>query len=167
MAGFGRPETGVNIREVRKFKHPRVRFRYVRGRIIPIINRDAVGRDLTSVGKKAIGVGTSLAIAGIALKSKAKNPGRIIRGIRKFRETAGYWKIKNKAHKLMGMKLPKDTATIKTVKRGYNFFVGHPIRRPVQAGLFAVAYGGLSYGMGAWLRTRSNVGYEIAHKKSK
>lgn len=58
------------IEEQRNFTNPHVRFRRIRGKVVPIINRKRIGQDLESVGGKLIGLGA--AAGGVSLLKRNK-----------------------------------------------------------------------------------------------
>ena len=69
-ASFGNSVQFRGITEERGFTNPHVRFRRIRGKIVPIVNKKRIGQDITSAGEKTVKVGAVLAGAGLAKKTR-------------------------------------------------------------------------------------------------
>lgn len=69
------------IEEQRDFTNPHVRFRRIRGRVVPIINRKRIGQDLEAIGNKLVLGGA--AAGGISLLKRNKKLKSIFKKIEK------------------------------------------------------------------------------------
>ena len=58
------------IKEERQFTNPQVRFRRIRGRIVPIFNKKRIGQDITAIGESTFKFGAT--IAGVSLVKRTK-----------------------------------------------------------------------------------------------
>lgn len=63
-------ENRLVVEEQRDFTNPHVRFRRIRGKIVPIINRKRIGQDLEAIGNKLVLGGA--AAGGISLLKRNK-----------------------------------------------------------------------------------------------
>lgn len=63
------------VEEQRNFSNPHIRFRRIKGRVVPIFNKKRIGQDFNKVGASMIGTGALVTGAGLAklyLKKKTK-----------------------------------------------------------------------------------------------
>ena len=64
---------GIQFRDVRektRFTNPQIRFRRIRGRIVPIFNKKRIGQDLSSIGATAVKFGAAVAIASLVKRTR-------------------------------------------------------------------------------------------------
>ena len=61
----------AGVQEERQFTNPHIRFRRIRGRVVPIVNRKRIGQDLNKGGRSLIKAGVATAALG-ALSNRTK-----------------------------------------------------------------------------------------------
>lgn len=71
MMSLGKTVDVTRINEERGFTNPHIRFRRIRGRLVPIINKKRVGQDISSVGIGTAKVGLVAGSLGLAKRHKS------------------------------------------------------------------------------------------------
>ena len=127
MSAFDRTQ------EERDFTNPHVRFRRIRGKIVPIYNKKRIGQTISDTGEKVAGVG-ALAVGG-AMAMKAFGLDKKLFG------------ISSKISALSALRSKTgDGFKLKTVKTGIRFggsSAKFMMKHPVKAGL-SLMLGGLA-----------------------
>lgn len=62
---------GIGQEERRGFSNPLVRFRRIKGRIVPIVNKRRAGAEMEKIGKRTAIIGASTVATGIAAEKIA------------------------------------------------------------------------------------------------
>jgi len=93
---FTGPKVFTNIKEERRFTNPHVRFRRIKGKIVPIISKKRIGQDVERGGITAAKAGIPLAALGGA---KLTKPGKWMEkkasGLaQKVKKSASYARLK-------------------------------------------------------------------------
>lgn len=87
-------EDFVRVREEKKFSNPYVRFRRIKGRIVPIVGKKKIGDIISNKGKKMMKAGVAIGATTVLVKKTKLDKG-IAKGINKIKEKASKFKIKN------------------------------------------------------------------------
>lgn len=124
-----------NIIEERQFTNPHVRFRRIRGKIVPIFGKKRIGQDVERAGNRAMKVGSLGVAAGVATS--------IIKKKTKF----GFKKKAKWAPKTFKGKLAKAATA--------------PLRKPGKFGAALVLAGAAAHIAGAELQMRSRFGRDL------
>lgn len=74
----------VNPIEEVQFGKPRIIFRRIRGRIVPILNKRQIGQDLRDLGQVTTAIGITTVASAAFLKSASRSLAKRIRPLRKF-----------------------------------------------------------------------------------
>ena len=81
------------ITEERGFTNPHIRFRRIRGRIVPIVNKKRIGQDVSTIGEKTVLGGAALAAATLLAK-KTKIGKAITKPLSKFSIKTNMFNVK-------------------------------------------------------------------------
>lgn len=149
----------LSPREERQFTEPVIRFRRIRGRIVPIINRKRTGQITNKFGNKALIAAASLITIGSA-KSVLKRQKLIT-----LKDTS-FLLGKNAKKFRFGGKAPLSKkiafASAKVISAPVRFV----LKRPFKLGIAFAGIGLAARAVGFELESRSEFGFDIGDIKS-
>jgi len=132
----------LSEREEVQFGRPLIRFRRIRGRIVPILNKKRAGKELGKIGSSSISLGAGIAIAGT---------------------------ISRQLKKANLIKATPGGRAAKAIKSRFGRVVLSPIKfatkAPVKLGLAFAAAGIVLRSVGFDLEADSEFGFDILAKK--
>ncbi len=153
------------LNEERQFTNPHVRFRRIRGRIVPIINKKRIGQDISNTSEK-LAVGGAVAGATTYYAKKSKDSKRlrkfvspVTNKIPKFKIKTGLFDIKHGN----GFRLRTIKRTAKLFGKGAKFGMKYSGR----LGLAAFAIGTAGKIVGDELQARSAFGKDFFFTKDR
>lgn len=144
------------IQEGREFSNPHVRFRMIRGRVVPIFNQKRIGEDVNQLGKTTARTGA--AIIGASLAARAVSRTKI------FGLAA---KVLSKIPKSAGSALPVKSnmggvqRTLQAATKLTGRSIGFILRNRFKIGGALFVGGGLGYAGGKELEARSPFGADL------
>lgn len=143
------------VQEERNFSNPLVRFRKIRGRIVPIYNRKRIGQETRQISKKVIGAGVVLGAYGIAKAIATKRLPKfssnvpLVKATNFFKGSTGYVSGK--------INMPRTKKAFGIAAKPAKF----AFRNPLKVSAAAVTLGALGMNYGVALEASSPLGFDI------
>lgn len=152
------PISGIS--EQVAFGNPRIIFRRIRGRIVPIINKRQIGQDLTNLGRTTTTIGIS-AIATAATLRIAKS-----KALKKLRPARKLSRVTKRFSRKLGVfdfskaknKLPKKGSFPKKI---VTFAARNPLLSLVGLGAAAITAGVITSGTGFVIQAKTRFGARL------
>jgi len=132
MDFFGKTQNIAPIQEQRDFTNPHIRFRRIRGKIVPIFNKKRIGQEISKTGEKAV-LGAAAPIA-LFMAKKTKIGKSASSDISKFK-----WKSPS-----FLQVLPQDKFRTKVAKKslsGASKLISSAFKNPGKLGLGVLGLG--------------------------
>ena len=149
-----------NIQEEVQFDNPRIIFRRIKGRIVPIVNKRQVGKDLSGLGNRAAAIGATLgagAIAGVAAKRSFKRF-KTTKPVRKIRKAEKIFKRISRKSGVFDFSKAKNVIPKKVSlpKKAISFGFKNPLLAAagIGAGLVATGFAAKAAGFELQAETR-------------
>ena len=153
----------AHVKEHTKFTNPHIRFRRIKGRIVPIFGRKRIGQSVSKAGKKTAKAGAYIG-AGTLIAKKTSVGKATIKGLKKVAEKASNFKIKTKMSKAV-VPYSRQRAITKKLRGKAKKIAGTATKKAFKhsgkIGVGLMLGGAATYLIGSHIETTSRVGKDF------